>query len=74
MPLDPDKYVATTIATSTRQRLREFKTLLLRRGIPEGVEAPSALTISTTIDVALDLAIQAMAGVGVVLNARTKKR
>ena len=73
MPPDPDKYTATSIAISTRQRLRDFKTVLIRRGIPEGIEPPTSLTLSTTINVALDIALQAMAGVGVVLEGRTKK-
>jgi hypothetical protein len=70
MPPDADKYTATSIAIATRQRLRDFKTLLIRRGIPDGIEPPTSLTLSTTINVALDIALQAMAGAAVALEAK----
>ena len=74
MPPDADKYTATSIAIATRQRLREFKTMLIKRGIPDGIEPPTSLTLSTTINVALDIALQAMAGAAVALEAKKRKR
>jgi hypothetical protein len=64
MPTD-DRYIATTLTTAAHQRLRAFKSLVLKAGygrLPDGLAPTGALTLSSTIELALALAERAIKG------------
>lgn len=59
-------FQSTSLKLATLQRLRAFKSLLFRRGMPEGLdETPTIASVSTALDVALEVATKALDGASV---------
>lgn len=51
MPVDGHESMSVTI--HARQRLRELQAMLVRLGVPKGIGAPPALTLSAVVEIAV---------------------